>query len=126
MKLTAESLAQSTFALVVGIADYTASGLQPLPGAALQASRIADALCDPAGCAIPPSNVVLLAGGAVTKAALLNCLEQFGPGEAHTSLFLYFAGHAIRDDLGLKLCTADYRPEVEESGCRSEDLVTTF
>ncbi|MFJ3830082.1 telomere-associated protein Tap [Streptomyces sp. NPDC090046] len=95
-------------AVLIGIDGFTHPDLEPLPAAAAGARRLADLLRDPSVWGLPAAHVTVLGAdasvsqvlGAVRDAAL----------EATETLFVYFAGHGLRDRderLYLALAEAD-------------------
>ena len=88
-----------TYAIVVGIIDYHAKGLEDLPACTADAEALESALTDSAGCAIPLENVLRLPDQNATAAAILDALAWLVQGRtAYDTLVIYFAGHgAVRD-----------------------------
>ena len=95
-----------TYALVVGVSDYAAVGLDDLPACEREAQALARTLTDSDGCAVPDDQVVLVPQAEATTEAILAAFEQLRDAAgASDILIFYFAGHGIIDGDDFVLCT---------------------
>ncbi|MEU9163496.1 caspase family protein [Streptomyces sp. NPDC048424] len=127
-------------AVLVGIDGYAHQDLAPLPAAAAGAHRLAELLRDPSVWGLPAAHVTVL-GADASMARVLGAVRDAAL-EATDTLFVYFAGHGLRDRderLYLALAEADadhpqigtvpyraLRDVVRQAGYRARHRVTVL
>lgn len=124
MKTTTSTVALNTWALVIGVSVYDSGDLHPLPGAKIQADDLCRALEDLSGSGVPPDQIRAFRGDRVTASEMLGALEEVcdNCGSAGT-LFVYFAGHGLRQDRDFYLCASDTLiSDLRSSALSSRDL----
>ncbi|MDA9409454.1 caspase family protein [Bradyrhizobium sp. CCBAU 45384] len=122
----ARRFSQNTFAVLVGVTDYQASGLPDLPACASEARKLSEALIAPQTWAIPSSQVHLVSDADASRdvivAALASMAAQAG---ADDLLIFYFAGHGQSDEESFILRTGS-REQDGRRGITREDIVRTL
>ncbi|MFE6834965.1 telomere-associated protein Tap [Streptomyces sp. NPDC057705] len=127
-------------AVLIGVDGYAHPDLAPLPAAAAGAYRLAELLRDPSVWGLPAAHVTVL--GADASAARVLGAVRDAALEATDTLFVYFAGHGLRDreeKLYLALAEADadhpqigtlpyraLRDVVRQAGYRARHRVTVL
>ncbi|MFD4867759.1 telomere-associated protein Tap [Streptomyces sp. NPDC058412] len=127
-------------AVLVGVDGYSHRDLAPLPAAAAGAHRLAELLRDPSVWGLPAAHVTVL-GADASMARVLGAVRDAAL-EATDTLFVYFAGHGLRDrdeKLYLALAEADadhpqigtvpyraLRDVVRQAGYRARHRVTVL
>ena len=93
-----KAAAKTTYAVVVGIADYQISNYQngDLRFADHDARRFQDFLQSTAGGSVPAQNIALLTNQAATKAAILRAMRIFEKATTRDRVIFYFSGHGLR------------------------------
>ena len=90
-------------ALVIGVGDYLRAERVPrLPFATRDALALADSLADPALCAFPADQVVVLTDGEARRDEVVQRLSRWLPAQARNTdlVVIYFAGHGIVQPVG--------------------------
>src|SRR6185369_16005404 len=91
-----------TWAVVVGISNYTSEDVQPLHYAASDAKAIAEFLMSPRGGSLHPDKVEVLLEGEATAEAIRTTLGFFGEKVAQgDSVYIFIAGHGFLTPRGL-------------------------
>lgn len=90
--------AKTTYAVIVGIADYKISDYRngDLRYADQDARRFGEFLKSDAGGGIPTPNIVLLTNRNATKAAIVQALRLFEKAAPTDRVIFYFSGHGLK------------------------------
>lgn len=90
--------AKTTYAVLVGIADYKATDYRngDLRYADQDAQRFGAFLQSAAGGKVPTQNIQLLTNRAATKSAILKALRLFEKAGAQDRVIFYFSGHGLK------------------------------
>lgn len=87
----------NTFALLVGVGDYSHRRFTDLPATVRDVQAIATVLADPARCGYPRDNVQAVTGSDATAANIRTALESLAEStKSQSTVFLYFSGHGGR------------------------------
>jgi hypothetical protein len=90
-------------ALVIGVGEYLrAEGIERLGFATQDAAALAGSLADPALCAFPPDQVVVLTDGEARRDEVVHRLSRWLPERARNTdlVVIYFAGHGMVQTVG--------------------------
>jgi serine/threonine protein kinase len=90
-------------ALVIGVGDYLrADRVARLPFATQDAVALADSLADPALCAFPADQVVVLTDGEARRDEVVQRLSRWLPAQSRNTdlVVIYFAGHGMVQTVG--------------------------
>lgn len=89
--------AKTTYAVLVGIADYKATDYRngDLRYADQDARRFGDFLQSAAGGRVPVQNITLLTNRSASKSAILKALRLFEKATAQDRVIFYFSGHGL-------------------------------
>jgi uncharacterized caspase-like protein len=108
MRTNAALFASTVRVVAVGVDRVPGGWLPNLAAPERDAAAVADAMRDPAGCAVPPGQVACLTGQAASREAVLAALcDATAAAGPSSTLIFYFAGHGIDGDGDFFLCTAD-------------------
>lgn len=99
LTLTSCSIAQNstTYAVVIGIADYQISGYKTgdLAFADQDANRMVDFLQSKAGGYVPSSQIIKLQNAAATKKEIIKAMTIYKKAKATDKIIFYFSGHGM-------------------------------
>src|SRR5687767_4232778 len=85
-----------TWAVVIGVSNYTSEDVEPLRYAASDAQAMADFLMSPRGGGLRPDRVTILLEGEATRFAVTSTLGPLGEkAEAGDSVYIFIAGHGF-------------------------------
>ena len=108
-RIRATEFAAATRILSIGVGTFEDPAIEPLGETEREAREFSVAVSAPDGCAIPATQVRVLAG-AVRSAEMLAALRTAADGcPADSLLIVYFSGHAFRDETGIYLCGSNAR-----------------
>src|SRR6266566_3002578 len=131
MKLRADAFAAQTRAVVIGIGSYRSAGFAKLKSPETDATRVAEALRDPAGCGIPTDQVTCLTteqGLIPTRSKVLEAIQEaveLTPEDG--TLIVYFGGHGAREGDHFFLCTTEANADNLSKTCVGDaDLDTVL
>ncbi len=90
--------AKTTYAVIVGIADYKFSNYRngDLRYADQDARRFSEFLRSTAGGAVPSQNIILLTNQKATKAAIGHAMRLFRKATPQDRVIFYFSGHGTK------------------------------
>ena len=90
--------AKTTYAVIVGIADYKISGYRngDLHYADQDARRFGEFLQSAAGGTVPARNIVLLTNRNATKTAIVRAMRLFEKAAPPDRVIFYFSGHGLK------------------------------
>jgi Caspase domain len=108
MRIDAASFASTVRAVAVGVDHLPCAWLPDLAAPERDASALAAALRDPAGCAVPSGQIECLTGKTASRASVLDAIAKVAASaETNSILFIYFAGHGVDANEDFFLCTAN-------------------
>ena len=113
MRSNAAAFGRSTYAVLIGVDNtHPSLELSPLLSPEADVDKLADALTDEEGCALPPENVTTLCGEEADLAMIRTTLDDVvSDMPKNATLFVYFAGHGVAKDEEHYLCVHDTQHE---------------
>jgi formylglycine-generating enzyme required for sulfatase activity/uncharacterized caspase-like protein len=102
------------YALLIGVSEYQAEGLKPLPSAERDVEAMARVLQHPEMGGFPADQMTVLTNP--TRSQVETAIFQLFAGKRHDDLLLfYFSGHGVKDDTGKLYFTVPETQKYQEA-----------